>query len=158
MEFRPWMIEASHDYLKASRLLWKNRLSVPSLTTAAIGVEILFKSFLAEVDGLSGGIGEKYRFKKETHKIGNSGHNLLDLFNAIPDDIKSDLNLYQYAEYFRDYYQKPFVDDRYPYEKTASGSYSEILTDIGEEMLSKVISYYKEKKCDDPWIEKYPNV
>ena len=65
MEFRPWMIEASHDYLKASRLLGKNKLSVPSITTAAIGVEILFKSFLAEVDGLSGGIGEKYRFKKQ---------------------------------------------------------------------------------------------
>ena len=96
--------------------------------------------------------------EKETYKIGNSGHNLLDLFNAIPDDIKSDLNLYHYMEYFRDYYQKPFIDYRYPYEKTASGSYSEVLTDIGEEIISKVISYYKEKGCDDPFIEKYPNV
>lgn len=158
MELRPWMIETSHDYLKASRLLWSNNLDVPSLITAAIGVEILFKSFLVEVDGASGGIGEYYCFKQSIHKIGDSGHNLLDLFNAIPDDIKSELNLNQYKEYFSDYYEKPFVKDRYPYERTASGMYTEILTDIGEKMLSKVISYYKEKKCDDPWIEKYPNV
>ena len=157
MELRPWMIEVSHDYLKASRLLWTNKLPVPSLITAAIGVEILFKSFLAETDGERGGIGEKYRFKQTTHKI-DDGHNLLELFNAIPDDIKSELNFHQYREYISDYYQRTFVKDRYPYEKSASGSYSDVLTDIGEEMLSKVIKYYKEKKCDDPWIEKYPDV
>lgn len=157
MELRTWMIEASHDYLKASRLLWINKISVPSVITAAIGVEILFKSFLAEVDGASGGIGEQYRFERKTYKI-NDGHNLLKLFDAIPDDIKSELGFHQYREYISDYYQQTFVDDRYPYEKSASAGYTDVLTDIGEEMLSKVIKYYKEKKCDDPWIEKYPNV
>jgi len=157
MKMRPWMIETSYDYLKASRLLWINRLEAPSLATAAIGVEILFKSFLVEVDGPSGGIGEMYRFNKKTHNT-KDGHNLLELFDAIPDDIKTDLNLYRYREYFQDYYQRPFIKDRYPYEKSASGGYTDVLTDIGEEMLDIVIRYYKENRCNDPWIEKYPDV
>jgi len=157
MEMRPWMIETSHDYLKASRLLWANRLPVPSLATAAIGVEILIKSFLVEVDGLSGGIGEMYRFDKNAYNI-KDGHNLLELFDAIPHNIKTDLNLYKYREYIHDFYQRPFVKDRYPYEKSASGGYTDVLTDIGEEMLSIVIEFYKENQCNDPWIENYPNI
>lgn len=157
MENRPWMIEVSHDYIKASRLLWRNNLSVPSLVTAALGVEILFKSFLAEVDGPSGGLGEMYRFDKKTYGI-NDGHNLLELFDAIPDDIKSDLKLHKYREMINDYYQRPFVDERYSYEKSASGGYTDILTDIGEEILGIVIDAYQNNGCNDPWINKYPNV
>jgi hypothetical protein len=56
------------------------------------------------------------------------------------------------------FYQRPFVDDRYPYEKTASGGYTEILTDIGDEMLEIIIKSYKEYGCKDPWIENYPDV
>ncbi len=158
MIMRPWMIEVAHGYLKASRLLSLNKLPVPSIVVAAIGVEILFKSFLVEVDGEKGGLGENYRFDNTKYKIRNGGHNLFDLFNAIPDDIKFELSFYKYKEYFSEYYQTPFLDDRYPYEKSASGGYTDVLADIGEEMLNIIIDYYKNNECNDPWIEKYPDV
>ena len=157
MEMRPWMVQTAHEYLKASRLLFTNNLHVSSTVTAAIGVEILLKSFLVEIDGEKGGLGEKYFFDNKKYKIKNSGHNLLELFNAISDNIKSELNFYKYEEYLSKYYQTPFLDDRYPYEKQASGGYSDALTDIGEEMVSTVIKWYKDNKCNDPWIEKYPD-
>jgi hypothetical protein len=158
MEMRPWMVQTAYEYLKAARLLWMNNLSVPSSVSAAIGVEILLKSFLVEINGESGGLGEQYLFNNKKYQIRNSGHNLLDLFNAIPDNIKTELNLHKYKEYFRNYFKTSFLDDRYPYEKKASGGYSEVLTDIGDEILSVIIKWYKENKCNDPWIEKYPDV
>jgi hypothetical protein len=107
MEMRPWMIEAAYNYLKASRLLWANHLAVPSLMTGAIGVEILLKSFLVEVDGKSGGIGEKYHFDRKRQNI-NDGHNLLELFDAIPDDIKVNLNFHKYRRWINDFLSTTF--------------------------------------------------
>jgi hypothetical protein len=151
------MIAASYDYITGAKLLWANHKPAPAFVVAAIGLEILLKSFLAEVDGPPGGIGEQYLFDKRAHGIKGHGHNLLELFNAAPPDVISRLQFGEYRSWIEDYFQEPFVRARYPYEKGASASYSSVLIEIAEEMLDKVVRAYKAQGCDDPWIIQYPN-
>ena len=154
---RPWMIEASFDYIRGSRLLFDNKRPGPGFVDAAIGLEILLKSFLAKVDGPEGGIGEQYVFDKQAHGSNGHGHNLLQLFDSIPTDVKEQLGLAEYRSWIEDFFQEPFLRARYPYEPGATASYLTVLTEIAEEMLDKVVRAYIKQGCDDPWFKQYPN-
>lgn len=156
IEFRPWMIETASDYIQASRVLFRQDLPGPGWVNAALGLEILLKSFLADVDGPPGGLGEQYSFDRK--KVQGDGHSLLALFDAIPADVRRQLDFERYRSWIEDYFQRPFCDKRYPYESTATAGYSDVLTDIGEEMLAIVIEAYKSLGCTDPWIVQYPKV
>jgi hypothetical protein len=136
-------------------LLWAHELPLPASVNAGIGLEILLKSFSSEVDGSPGGTGEQYRFVKQS---GQNGHNLLSLFDAIPEDLRAQLCFDQHRSWIHDYFQEPFVRARYPYERDADGSYSSVITEIAEAMFESVIAAYKQQGCSDPWIEAYPNV
>src|SRR3954470_14759892 len=94
MDFRPWMMEATYEFIRGSRVLWESKLYTPSMVNAAIGLEILFKSFNVTVDGPSGGIGEQYQV------VGKPGHNLLRLFDAIPESTRERLGFQTYRHYF----------------------------------------------------------
>lgn len=152
MQTRPWMIEASYEYIKVARIAYENRLYNPSLVLAALGLEILFKSFNAETGNVLGGIGETYVFDKNKVGLKGHGHNLLDLFNSISPNIKEMLGFEKHREDFENYYQEPFVIARYPYEDGAPGSYSDDIIEIAEKMVNRVIKEYQNLGCQDPWI------
>jgi hypothetical protein len=150
MEFRAWMLEAAFSYIRASQVLWQNNLVTPSMMNVAVGLEILFKSFQAWIDGPRGGIGEKYQAAK--------GHNLLQLFDAIPGEIREGFGWHTKRIYFENKTAELFVLARYPYEKNALSGGCTAIIGIAEEMIQQVIQAYKDGGCDDPWVEMYPNV
>jgi hypothetical protein len=158
VKMRPWMIEAAFDYIRGSRLLFDNGRPGPGYVNAAIGLEILLKSFLARVDGPEGGIGEQYVFDKKGLGIKSHAHNLLQLFDLIPADVRELVGLDEtYRSWIEDYFQEPFLRARYPYEPGATASYSDVLTQIAGEMLHKVVRAYIRQGCDDPWFKRYPD-
>lgn len=122
------------------------------MVNAAIGLEILFKSFHAEVDGSPGGIGEHYKVDR------GLGHNLLRLFDAIPTEILEDFDLHIYREYFEGSTANLFVLARYPYEKQGIDGGSEAIVEIAEEIFDRVMREYKAGECNDPWIVAFPNI
>lgn len=157
VQFRPWMIEAASDYIRASQILWREFLPTPAWINASIGLEILLKSFLAEVDGPAGGIGEQYVFSARARGITGSGHDLLLLFDAIPVEARAAADIDQFRSWI-EYFPNAFLAKRYPYEPTAEMGRTSVITEVAEEMLEKIIAAYKAEGCDDPWIVAYPDV
>lgn len=149
---KPWMIEASYEYMKTARLAFDNNLILPSFINASLSIEILFKSFTSEICGDPGGIGETYSFNRKAVGIKGHGHDLLQLFDAIPSVTIDELGFIKYREFFEKYYTEPFVVARYPYEGTAPGTYSDHIIEIAEEMIQRTIKHYQSSGCDDPWI------
>lgn len=149
MDFRPWMVQTASGFIQGARLLWENRLCSPSMVNAAIGLEILFKSFCATVDGPSTGIGEQYA-------IVGGDHNLLRLFDAIPMASRERLGFQPYRGYFEGRAGDLFVLARYPYERGGLAGGSSAIIEVAENMLAQVIREYKRSGCTDPWIVAYP--
>jgi hypothetical protein len=146
MDFRPWMIESAASFIQAGRVLWESKLSTPSMVNTAIGLEILFKSFNATVDGPSGGIGEQYKLD------GKPSHDLLTLFDAIPERVQIRLRIKTYRQYFEGHIRNIFVRARYPYERGGLGGGTNAFVEVGEEILDRVILEYQQGGCTDPWI------
>ncbi len=145
------MMETAYGFIRSARLLWENSLSPPSMVNAAIGLEILFKSFNATVDGTGGGIGEQYQ-------VARPGHNLLQLFDAIPEAIRDRLGFQTYRDYFDGRMGNLFVLARYPYERNGIASGSTAIVEVAEEMFDRVMRAYKEGGCNDPWVVAFPNI
>jgi len=122
------------------------------MVSAAVGLEILFKSFNATTVGATGHIGEQYQV------AGNPGHNLLRLFDAIPEATRDQLGFQTYRDYFQGRMGNLFILARYPYERDAIASGSNAIIEVAEEMFDRVMRKYKEGACDDPWIAAFPNV
>ena len=150
----PYMIESAHDYIRAARLLWNQpNLCSVSVVNAAIGLEIILKSFVAQPsqNERMGTISEQYEIN------GKRFHKLTDLAKKIDESVYKKLRLDQYEHWFESF-DNLFIEARYPYEPEARTSYSEVPITIGEGLLSKVIQWYKESGSTDPWIKEYPNV
>ncbi len=122
------------------------------MVNVAIGLEILFKSFIAKVDGPEGGIGEQYRF------VGKRGHDLLELFDAVPEAIREQLNFGTYRDYFEGKAGQLFVLARYEYEPGGMSGGTDAIIDVAEELLGRVIQYYKQLGCTDPWIMQFSTI
>lgn len=151
----PYMIETASDYIRAARLLWgQPNLGAVSVVNAAIGLEIILKSFLAKPveNDRQGTISEKYKLDGKKHP-----HKLTEIAEKIDKEIYKVLRLDQYQHWFESF-DNLFIDARYPYEPESRGSYSEVPITIGEEILDKVIQWYKDSGSKDPWIRDYPNV
>ncbi|MEI5639616.1 MULTISPECIES: hypothetical protein [unclassified Pseudoalteromonas] len=152
----PHMIETSYAYLLSSKLMWQHNITV-SIVHAALSLEILFKSFHAEVSGNEGQINEKYKLKTDGILKGNGKHDLLSLYDSLPKDIK---RLFE-SDFTRDMltkYRKVFVDSRYVYERGAISGGSDALASIADKLIRKTVEIYKQRGCDDIWITQYPNV
>ncbi|MCG7538981.1 hypothetical protein [Pseudoalteromonas sp. OF7H-1] len=152
----PHMIETSYAYLLSSKLMWQHNITV-SIVHAALSLEILFKSFHAEVSGNEGQINEKYKLKTDGILKGKDKHDLLSLYDSLPTDIK---RLFE-SDFTRDMltkYRKVFVDSRYVYERDAISGGSDALASIADMLIRKTVEIYRQRGCDDIWITQYPNV
>ncbi|WDH00697.1 hypothetical protein [Pseudomonas chlororaphis] len=59
--FPSWMLQSAHNYLKASEVLDAQNLPHVAQVNAAIGMEILLKSFISVPDQHQGTSGETYK-------------------------------------------------------------------------------------------------
>lgn len=151
----PWLVEESYKYYLAACLLRheRNLLSVAEIN-AALSIEILLKSFLVKSAGDQGTVYERYVFDKPKK---TDPHNLHDLFELLPEEIKDSIFDEETVACLK-VYGDVFTKSRYKYEPTAKKSSSPILIDIAGLLLPKVVNFYKENHSVDPWINHYPNV
>jgi hypothetical protein len=152
----PHMLEASYLYNKASQLMWSHSISI-SIVNAALSLEILFKSFHAQVTGNENELNEKYSFNSKVLNKGENPHDLLHLFNALPENIKSQFNS-SFTVDILTKYRSTFVGERYIYELSAIGGGTGALMDIANRLIDKTVQIYRKRGCTDPWVVNYPNV
>lgn len=95
-----WMIETGYKYAKVASLAWaEGNLGSESEVNAALAVEILLKSLLAEPveNELTGTAAEQFKITGK-----NPGHNLFELYKAIPADLRSKLGLVRHVNTFKE--------------------------------------------------------
>lgn len=156
--FSPHMLETAHHYYEAAKVLYPHgNLGQVAVINAALAIEIVFKSFNSSVSGNEGKLNEKYDFQRKKLPNRWDAHNLIELYELLPNEIKSKFH----DEFTLDMlkkYKNVFTADRYFYEKNARSSYSSTLIDIAGKLIHISALIYKEKGCTDIWVENYPNV
>ena len=152
----PHMLETSYLYNKSAALMWPHSVSI-FIVNAALSLEVLFKSFNAQVVGNAGELNEKYRFNNKILNKGENSHDLLYLFNSLPQDVKSLFHTDFTIEILTKY-RSTFVEERYMYESSALGGGTSALMDVASSLIGKTVQIYRDRGCNDPWIINYPNV
>lgn len=164
----PWMIESAYRYCEAAKhLLTGHDMMAIAQLNAAIGMEILLKSFVARPNGNHGQVHETYdldagKIKAAHLELKRSGravpkldkHDLLTLFYAVPEDIRSRLRFDQEEEWI-ERYRNVFTNARYPYEASSPGGYDDTLIYILGQMIERVVMWYREQGCRDLFIVCY---
>ena len=161
IKHKAWMIEEAERFCKASEILWSQpNLSVQAQLYASLSLEILFKSFGAEIAKDDGEIYEKYQAKR--------GHDLITLADELPSKIKNIFGVSQptsenqpktSTRILLERYRVTFLEDRYMYEARGNRPcQTQALTKLSRSLIDKTITLYKETNCSDPFIENYPNV
>ena len=172
MSLAPWMVESANKYLRAAEILYRtdyNLLHVASIN-AAIGLEILLKSFVARVTENEGKVNQNYAPNSEIIKAGHAllkaednakarpdSHDLLTLFYAIPEPVRLAAGISRH-EANVEFCRHLFTASRYEYESTAPKSFCDTSIAVLREMVPSVVAYYKQSGCTDCWIVSYPNV
>jgi hypothetical protein len=140
--FPGWMLESAHSYLKAAELLDAQYLPRVAQVNAAIGMEILLKSFSSIPDQHSGKTDRSQRV---------DWHDLLTMFHAVPEQIRRSLALNGQEECFEKY-RSVFTNSRYPYESNSAKSSDAVLMRMLRWTLANVVGYHKERGSQDAFI------
>jgi hypothetical protein len=163
------MLESAHSYLKAAELLDAQGLPHVAQVNAAIGMEILLKSFISIPDQHQDTSGETYKLDTEAIKAAHKHlqdtgktargqnrdvHDLLTLFHAVPEQIRRSLALDSQEDCF-ERYRSVFTNSRYPYESNSAKFSDPILMRMLRWMLAKVVGYHKECGSQDAFIVSY---
>ncbi|MGB6212756.1 MULTISPECIES: hypothetical protein [Pseudomonas] len=169
----PWMVESAYRYLKAAKHLRRGHdmLDIAQIN-AAIGMEILLKSFVSKPNGNLGQVNETYELDldaikaahehlKATDRIpayrkdrGPNKHDLLTLFHAIPEPIRQHIRLDRH-EHWIEKDREVFTNARYRYEAGAPGGYDDILIGVLDELIEDVVHWYRELGSKDVFIVFY---
>ncbi|EJM73889.1 hypothetical protein PMI29_00695 [Pseudomonas sp. GM49] len=166
--FPSWMLQSAHNYLKAAEVLDAQNLPHVAQVNAAIGMEILLKSFISVPDQHQGTSGETHKLDAvalaaahqhlqsadKTRRKNPDRHDLLTLFHAMPEAIRRSLALDSQEDSF-ERYRDVFTNSRYPYE-SSSWKYSDpVLMRLLRWTLANVVGYYKEQGSQDPFVLDY---
>ncbi|MFM5878862.1 hypothetical protein ACET7V_05295 [Aeromonas sanarellii] len=149
-----YMLEAAFDYLRAAKVLWlQENLKRVAMVNAAIAIEIMLKSFIAQpVENERGGtVGEQYEI------TGKRLHSLVELAGEIDSEIYCKLNFGIYEGFF-DKYKELFIEARYPYEPGSRVGFNDEPIDVGIAIFKAIMKWYKETGNSDPWVLTYPEV
>ena len=168
----PWMVESAHKYLKAANILYRadpNLLHIASVN-AALGLEILLKSFIANITKNEGKVHEKYRPNKDALKASHAilkekgevgdrldSHDLLLLFYAVPEEVRKAVNLHRFEISIRTC-RHVFAGSRYEYEAESPTGFCDTAIQALNILVPNTVHYYKQHGCTDSWIISYPNV
>ncbi len=161
--FKEWMVETAERYCSAAELLSREKnLSRQAQINAALSIEILLKSYLAVTDLHEGEVFETYK--------ANLGHDLIELADKIPSEIRSYLEIGDSIEgapttrtrRYIDTYRNTFYEDRYIYEtlrdRTRNNEvkkrtvYSPEFIKVARRLIDKTILLYIDMGSDDLWI------
>ncbi|WP_256573285.1 MULTISPECIES: hypothetical protein [unclassified Pseudomonas] len=163
------MLESAHNYLKAAELLDAQNLPHVAMVNAAIGMEILLKSFISVPDQHQGTSGETYKLDVEALKAAHQhlqsigkippkqkrdAHDLLTLFHAMPAAIRQTLALDSQEGSF-ERYRDVFTNGRYLYESSSWKFSDPVLMRLLRWTLANVVGYYKERGSQDPFVLGY---
>lgn len=149
----PYMLEAAGNYVRAAQILWQHpNMGKVATVNAAIGIEIMLKSFIATpVEN------DRKNTVSQQYEINSRFHGLFELYKLIDSNLAKKLRLNKYEEWFKQYKQA-FIESRYPYEVASSLGYSQTLIDVSLQIFRAMIEWYKETGNPDPWVIEYPNV
>lgn len=166
--FPSWMLQSAHNYLKASEVLDAQNLPHVAQVNAAIGMEILLKSFISVPDQHQGTSGETYKLDSvalaaahqhlksvgKTNRKTADKHDLLTLFHAIPEAIRSSLSLDSQEDSF-ERYRDVFTNSRYQYESSSWKFSDPVLMRLLRWTLANVVGYYKAQGSQDQFVLNY---
>lgn len=169
----PWMVESAYRYLKAAKHLkcGHDMLDIAQIN-AAVGMEILLKSFVSKPNGKLGQADETYELDYGAIKVAHdhlrtvgkipayrkdrppNKHDLLTLFYAIPEPIRVRIRLDRH-EHWIEKDREVFTNSRYRYENGAPKGYDDILVGVLDELIDEVVAWYREQGCRDLFIVCY---
>lgn len=166
--FPGWMLECAYSYLEAAELLDAQHLPQVAQVNAAIGMEILLKSFISLPDQNQGTSGETYKLEmaalakanQQLLIIGKSKrnspdkHDLLTLFYAVPDQNRRSLDLDSQVDCF-ERYRNGFTNSRYPYESDSAKFSDVVLIRMLRWTLANAVGYHKERGSQDAFVMSY---
>ena len=161
---KTWMVEEANRYCSAAEILsTHDYLGRQAQINAALSIEILLKSFSANVDLYEGQQHETYLPVRE--------HNLTILADKIPEEIRKKLELASPTEKgepktrtrrYIERYATTFFHERYIYESPREGKenaklrchpgYTDEFIKVVRDLINKTIQLYQETDCKDPWI------
>lgn len=166
--FPSWMLQSARNYLRAAEVLNLQNLPHVAQVNAAIGMEILLKSFISVPDQHQGTSGETYKLDTaalaaahlhlqstdKTSRKTPDKHDLLTLFHAMPKAIRSSLALDSQEDSF-EIYRDVFTNSRNPYE-SSSGTFSDpVLMRLLRWTLANVVGYSRELGSQDSVVLDY---
>ncbi len=148
--FRPYMIECGFDYYMVAEKSEHQRMEIQCVMSA-LAIEVLLKSFNAEVSGNHGQLNETYKFSRSSLPKNTDPHDLVVLTEALPPSLReylfdhSDLRVINKN-------RSIFKRSRYVYEQSANTVYFNDIIKLAAKTLCHVIYLYKERGCKDPFI------
>ncbi|MDD2058345.1 hypothetical protein NPS58_13010 [Pseudomonas putida] len=162
------MVEDAYRYLRgAKQLLRGDDLMDVAQINAALGMEILLKSFVAVPNSNLGTLWETYELDKPMIKAayeqlkaaGNAGdridwHDLLMLFHAIPESIRRSVGLHRHVDEIESN-RYVFTNARYRYEKNARQWYCTGLVGVLQDVIPRIVEYHKQQGSKDPFIQSF---
>ena len=148
-EFRPYMIETAWDYYVIAHQGYYHKNYI-KLSLSCLAIEIILKSFNAEVINNCGKTNEQYRPNKKIRSLKNA-HDLIGLLEAMEQEYRDFLFDDNDEEVLR-IHRGFFCSTQYGYESTASIYWSDAISKLALMTICKTIYLYKEKKCLDEFI------
>ena len=146
-----WVLESAYRYARAAAILRNASLTFESEVNAALAMELLLKSLLAQpVDNdRRGTVAQQYEVPKS---LGiRDGHDLGQLADAIPSDIAERLGLPAIRDVLESK-KSVFKHSRYIYEVTAPNGSSETLLGHVCWLLPQVVEHFESIGSADPWL------
>ncbi len=148
--FAPYMIETAYKYYMTVTKSTYDDIATKSII-CALAVEITLKSYNAIITKNEGRIDENYQFDNSLLST-QRRHNLVDLANTIPDEIKTYL-LTEADYHILEENKDLFFKSRYIYEHSANAVYYDDIIDLACKLICRTILLYKKHNCIDPFIQ-----
>ena len=145
------MIETAADYFFVTKKCG-NMKGYITTSISALSLEIMLKSFNAEVSTNLGKINETYAPNSKVKRLRHGkAHDLVCLHDLIDPVFQKYLFSESDVETLTKY-RSVFTSDRYGYEAAAKGVHTDCLEKLAGATLCKIVFLYKKFGCTDPFI------
>ncbi|TNC83626.1 MAG: hypothetical protein CSH37_13485 [Thalassolituus sp.] len=144
------MIETAAEYFFVA----KNHARVKGYiqtSLSALSLEIMLKSFNADVSTNAGKINETYEPNQRVKDLRSKAHDLVFLYELIDPVFQCYLFSHSDIDTLREH-RSVFTSERYGYESEAQGVHTDCLAKLAGTTLCKIIFLYKKFGCQDPFI------
>lgn len=145
-----WVLESAHRYARASAILLKSHLMYESEVNAALSMELLIKSLLAQpVDNARKGT-DAQQYSSRHIKV-PGGHDLFMLYEKVDPQVAEKVGLKHHAHLLMSK-RDVFMRLRYVYEEGAPGGSTNLLLHAVSSVIPQVVHHFIETGDDDKWL------